>query len=228
MAANSLSGRRIVVLEDDEEVLATISRCLIADGARVRGYRRLEDLIDALDWLAEIACMICDLRLPNASGDCIIDELRSRGMSTPVIIVTGYGAVDLAVSAMKKGAFDFLEKPVEPEKLKDVVMGAIHTASLRAPIKDQIDEARKKLSRLTGRQAEILELICSGMTSKEIGVQLNMSYRTVETHRATLVEKMGVESLAELIKLKLLSELPDSVQTTSAIVKSELMLTSTI
>jgi len=213
MTTSSLSGHRVVVIEDDEDILAAISRFLSTDGARVRGYRRLEDFVEALDWLAEIACIITDLRLPNASGDGLMEVLRSKGMSTPVIIVTGYGAVNSAVTAMKKGAFDFLEKPLDPERLKWAVTEAIKSASLRTPIQSEVEKARKSLSRLTERQTEILDLLCLGLTSKEIGGRLNMSYRTVETHRATLVDKMGVGSLAELIRLKFLSELPDAFYT---------------
>jgi two-component system response regulator FixJ len=150
--------------------------------------------------------VITDVRLQSISGLDLIDRLSKLGLSIPIILITGFADVETAVKAMKAGAADFISKPLDLDRLRDVVENAV-TSRRALPIFDQALADSRRLSTLTDRQKQVLELVCEGMTSKEIAMALGMSFRTVETHRAMMMDKLGVTSLAQLIQIKLNSDL---------------------
>ncbi len=201
--------RTIAVVEDDAAVLQVITAFLRSTGVRTRGFPSAEAFLDALDWSPELDCVISDVRLGKIDGIELIERLRSAGMSVPVVLITGHGDVALAVRAMKAGAQDFIEKPFEPEHLASAAETAIRRSKSIGSRFSEVVQARASLDRLTDRQKEVVDLIAAGLTSKEIGCELRMSYRTVETHRFNLMEKLGISSLAELIRLKVLAEAGD-------------------
>jgi two-component system response regulator FixJ len=199
--AKASADKTIVVVEDDQAVLDVLTKFLRSVGYRTRGFGSAEALIDGLDWSPEIDCIISDIRLPKADGIELIQSLRVRGVAVPVVLITGYGDIPLAVRAMKAGATDFLEKPFEPKELQAAVVMALTSPTYQAPGDSDARAALARLGRLTGRQRQIVELITNGLTSKEIALELGMSFRTVEAHRAAIMDKLDLGSLAELIKL---------------------------
>jgi FixJ family two-component response regulator len=148
-------------------------------------------------------CLILDIRMPEMSGLELQHELQRRGLRIPVIFVTGHGDVPMAVEAMKNGAFDFVQKPFRDQDLLDRVNRALQSdAAQRAEMSDH-DEVLKRWDTLTPREKEVMALIVEGKANKVIALDLNLSERTVEIHRARVMEKMKARSVAQLVKLSL-------------------------
>lgn len=208
-AKQQADSKRLVIVEDEAQLLDLMKDFFAGAGYRVKVFSSAEDLIADLDWMTSVDCVIADVRLPGMNGLELLRFVHGRHPSTPIVIMSGHGDIPMAVSAIKDGAFDFIEKPFTPERLEEIVNAALES---RKPIKAVQDarEAEIALSRLTPRQAEIVDLIAEGLTSKEIAVRLGMSFRTVDTHRARIVEKLQVNSLAELLRLRLAAELSGS------------------
>jgi len=198
--------KRLVIVEDEAQLLELMKDFFIGAGYRVKGFKSAEDLIADLDWMASVDCIVADVRLPGIDGLELLKFISERHASTPMVIMTGHGDIPMAVKAIKDGAFDFIEKPFEPEHLEEIVTAALASRKKIRPSYDTRD-AESALSRLTPRQVEIVDLIADGLTSKEIAVRLGMSFRTVDTHRARIMEKLQVGSLAELLRLRLAVEL---------------------
>jgi two-component system response regulator FixJ len=204
--APSTTNYKIAIVEDDRDLLEGLSKFLKSLGHRVRGFSSPVEFLGALEWTPNIDCVITDVRLQSISGLDLIDRLSKLGLSIPIIMITGFADVETAVKAMKAGAADFISKPLDLDRLRDVVENAV-TSRRALPIFDQALADSRRLSTLTDRQKQVLELVCEGMTSKEIAMALGMSFRTVETHRAMMMDKLGVTSLAQLIQIKLNSDL---------------------
>ncbi|MFN3891593.1 MAG: response regulator transcription factor [Beijerinckiaceae bacterium] len=198
--------KRLVIVEDEPEILGLMKDFFLGAGYRVKGFASAEELIADLDWIGSVDCVIADVRLPGMDGLQLLRLIMGQRPATPVVIMTGHGDIPMAVKAIKDGAFDFIEKPFTPERLDEIVSDALAS---RRPVRVTQDarDAENALSRLTPRQIEIVDLIAEGLTSKEIAVRLGMSFRTVDTHRARIMEKLQVNSLAELLRLRLAAEL---------------------
>ena len=198
---------RLVIIEDESQLLDLMKDFFTGAGYRVKGFTSAEDFLADLDWIAPVDCIIADVRLPGMDGLELLGAASTRIKSVPVVMMSGHGDIPMAVKAIKDGAFDFIEKPFMPERLEEIVSAALAPGrSQRAPAGDG-QQAETALARLTPRQSEIVELIAQGLTSKEIAVRLGMSFRTVDTHRARIMEKLQVGSLAELLRLRLAAEL---------------------
>ena len=146
-------------------------------------------------------CALVDVRMPGMDGLTLLEQLTSQGHAIPVIIMTGFADVPLAVKAMRAGAVDFVEKPCARELLIDSVRRAL--AAIRPKTSTSVAEANTRLEKLTQREREVLDLIVAGNANKVIAHKLGISPRTVEIHRGRLMEKTGVQSLAELVRLAL-------------------------
>ena len=150
------------------------------------------------DWRG---CIVLDIRMREMSGLECFDVLQERGNTLPVIFLTGHGDVPMAVSALKKGAFDFLEKPFEDNALVDVVIRALANDAKRQASQATQASVANHLALLTPREQEVMNLVLAGKFNKIIADELNISMRTVEVHRARVFEKMGVRSAVELAQL---------------------------
>ena len=204
----SLESRQqtVAIIEDDADLLRSLTTYLRGRGFRTRGFQDGHSFLESLDWSPSIDCIVTDYRLNDIDGLSLMKEIRNRGVMTPVVMITGYGDVPTAVSALKSGAFDFLEKPVDVEALVGHIKRAAeksHDASLLA----LAHEAKAKFAKLTGRQNDIVRLVAEGYTSKEIAIQLAMSPRTVDVHRQNAMDKLDTPTLAEMLRLKFMSEL---------------------
>lgn len=151
--------------------------------------------------LAECGCLILDIRMPGMSGIELFDRLKKQECDLPVIFLTGHGDVPMAVQAIKEGAFDFLEKPVDETRFVDRVRAALAAGQDRIAHARQRDALRKALSQLTQREREVMSCVLAGKLNKIIADELGIAMRTVEVHRARVFEKMGVRSAVELSQL---------------------------
>lgn len=146
-------------------------------------------------------CLVLDIRMPGLGGLELQDELISRGSTLPIIFITGHGDVPMAVDAMQKGAVDFIQKPFRDQELLDRVREALSTDRERRAEREKHAEVENRLERLTKREREVFDLVVTGKPNKVIAYELDVSQRTVEIHRARVMEKMEARSLADLVRM---------------------------
>jgi len=189
----------IQVVDDDQAVREGLALLIGTVGLRVALWADPASFLVGFDREA-IGAIVLDVRMPGASGMQVLDTLQQQGVDQPVILLTGHGTVEMCRRAFKSGAAEFLEKPVDDEVLLEALHQAVHT-HVRSRERLAADrEARDALARLTSREREILAEIIEGQTNKVIARKLDLSPRTVETHRANLSAKLQVASLAQLIR----------------------------
>lgn len=193
-------GETIFVVDDDEDVRGSLQALLEAEGFAAEAFESASAFL-ASDAPTRPGCLIADIRMPDMDGLELQEELVRRKALLPVIVVTGHGDVPLAVRAMKAGAIDFLEKPYDEAVLLGSIRRALneaHEASERAAA---AQEAAERLASLTEREHQVLDLLAAGRPNKVIAYELDISPRTVEIHRARVMEKMRAKSLAELVRM---------------------------
>ncbi len=190
----------VYVIDDDDAMRQGMQFLLRSAGLSARCFASGAEFLDSIDPHAR-GCILLDVRMPGMSGLELQEELRRRKVRLPVILVTGHGNVPMAVRAMRSGAFDFIEKPFEGPVLLDRVRSAI-AADAEARVDDDRErELRKRIERLTPREREVMALVVEGMLNKQIAAELNISMKTVENHRAHVMEKLGAQSLADLVRM---------------------------
>jgi two-component system, LuxR family, response regulator FixJ len=195
----------IHLVDDDEAIRHSASFMLRQSGMTVSTYADGKEFLDSLARLPK-GCVLLDVRMPNVDGLTVLREMKSQSAAFPVIVLTGHGDVSMAVEAMKAGAVDFVEKPYEKASL----LAAIERAFAR--FDDQSDRAtramlaREKIARLTAREKDVLALLVRGMTNKAIADELDISARTVEIHRAHVMEKLEADSLSSALRLAFAAE----------------------
>ncbi|WP_440222701.1 response regulator transcription factor [Dokdonella sp. MW10] len=195
--------RPVVYLVDDNEAFRRSTAWLLeAADFSVRDYPGAREFLVALDRAngnaAGEACIVSDIRMPGMSGVELHDELRKRECTLPIVFITAHGDVPLAVEAMRKGASDFLEKPFSEERLVHAIRGALEQhqeAPARSP------DADRKLATLTPRERQVMELVVAGKLNKLVADELGISIKTVELHRANMMNKLGVRNLPDLVRL---------------------------
>lgn len=146
-------------------------------------------------------CLILDVRMPGMSGLELMKRLHRTGMRTPIIFLSAHGDVPMAVQALKDGAFDFIEKPYNNQRLLDCVQHALERDALNRAHRNADEGVSDRLKSLTPREQQIITLVVAGKSNKEIGRQLDISHKTIEAHRGRLMSKMGVNNLVDLVRL---------------------------
>jgi two-component system response regulator FixJ len=190
----------VFVVDDDPDVRDSLASLLSSANFRVETFDSARSFLTS-DALSRTGCLVADVRMPDMDGLELQEEIGKRKSKLPVIIITGHGDVPLAVRAMKAGAVDFLEKPFEEDRLIESIRRAFATGSAIQSQAKAVEAVSARIAQLTGREREVLSLVVAGRANKEIARALNISPRTVEIHRAHVMEKMEAESLAELVRL---------------------------
>jgi two-component system, LuxR family, response regulator FixJ len=194
----------VFVVDDDRAMRDSLRWLLESVGLTVRTYSTAADFLREYE-PAQPGCLVLDVRMPGMSGLDLQAELVRRGAGLPTIVVTGHAEVPMAVRAVKAGAVDFIEKPFSDQLLLDRVRQALGIDRLEREVRHRREEARRRLESLTAREREVLGLVAAGKANKEIAASLGLSPKTVEVHRAHVMSKMAVDSLAELIRVALLA-----------------------
>jgi two-component system, LuxR family, response regulator FixJ len=194
----------VFVVDDDRAMRESLSWLLDSVGLHVRSYATAADFLADYD-PAQPGCLVLDVRMPGMSGLDLQAELARRGVELPTIVITGHAEVSMAVRAVKSGAIDFIEKPFSDQLLLDRVRQALEMDRQAREVRSRREDARRRLATLTAREREVLNLVVAGRANKEIASELGVSPKTVEVHRAHVMSKMCVDSLAELIRITLLA-----------------------
>ncbi len=190
----------IYVVDDDEAIRRSLSFLLKTSGYAVRLFEGGTAFLKEAAGL-EPGCVLLDVRMPDIDGLEVQRELRARGVMLPVVIMTGHGDIDMAVAAMKAGASDFIEKPFEKAALLGCVEAARRVAVAERGAGARAEDARARLNVLTDRERDVLDGLVQGLPNKTIAFDLGISPRTVEIHRANLMQKLEVKSLAEALRI---------------------------
>ncbi len=192
-------GVPTVFLVDDDEALRE-ALCQLLEGAGWQVECHADGPAFLLDYRDERpGCLLLDIAMPGLSGLDVQQALKQRGLMIPIVFLTGHGDIPMAVAAIQAGAVDFLEKPVEGPALIKRVRRALELDRERRAGQAEVCDARLRYAQLSGREREVLMLVGSGLSSKQIARKLGLSHRTVEAHRANVMRKMGARSLAELL-----------------------------
>jgi len=190
------------VVDDDEGVRDSLQWLLEGKDYRVRCYDSAETFLSRYD-PREVACLIVDIRMGGMTGLELQDRLIERRSPLPVVFITGHGDVPMAVSTMKKGAMDFIQKPFQEEALLSLVERMLEQARESFNAYQNTASREALLAKLTSREAQVLERIVAGRLNKQIADDLGISIKTVEAHRANIMEKLGANTVADLLKIAL-------------------------
>ena len=192
----------VYIVDDDEAVRDSLRWLLEANNYRVRAYASAEAFLAEYDE-QQPGVLIVDVRMPGMSGLELQEQLIARKSSLPVVFITGHGDIPMAISTMKKGAVDFLEKPFDETALREIVGRMFEQANQRLTQAKAVRQHEAMLARLTSREQQVLERIVAGRLNKQIADDLGISIKTVEAHRANIMEKLQVTTVADLMKVAL-------------------------
>jgi two-component system response regulator FixJ len=200
-----LADRTVHVIDDDAAVRRSLERLLDGAGFQVVSYESPAAFLEAASGLSA-GCVLLDIRMPGVDGLEVQARLNRLRVRLPVIVMTGHGDVPSAVRAMKAGAIDFLEKPFGDETLLKVIEGALAKAS-RLIGDREAEWAAQRIATLSSREREVLDALLAGRPNKVIAFDLNISVRTVEVHRARMMERLGTKQFADAIRLAVMAKL---------------------
>jgi two-component system, LuxR family, response regulator FixJ len=189
----------VFVVDDDPAVCKSLETLIRSVGLPAQTFRSAQEFLNGYD-PSRRGCLVLDIRMPGMSGLELQRTLRERQMEIPIIIITGHGDVPVAVRALKDGAAEFMEKPFSKQLLLENIREALRKDAERRDHAGKHREVTSKLALLTERERQVMDLVVAGKVSKEIAAQLGLSKKTVDVHRAHVMEKLQVETLAELVE----------------------------
>jgi FixJ family two-component response regulator len=200
MTSDSERTSTVFIVDDDQAIRHAMELLMRSVGLDYEIFHSADDfLADFSD--EKPGCLVLDIRMPGLGGLELQDKLIEMGSSLPIIFITGHGDVPMAVDAMQKGAVDFIQKPFRDQDLLDRIGEALQTDQDRRTKRQKYAEVHGRISKLTKREREVLDLVVTGKPNKVIAYELGVSQRTVEIHRARVMEKMQARSLADLVRM---------------------------
>lgn len=203
----SNEGQTVFVVDDDASIRTAMTMLLRSVDLRCECFESADDFLQS--GAAELpGCLVLDIRMPGISGIELQAALADRGSTLPIIFVSGHGDIPMAVSAMRNGAMDFIQKPFRDQELLDRIHAALKADVAQRSSREELAGIHERIARLTNREREVFDLIVTGRPNKVIAFELDVSQRTVEIHRARVMEKMQARSLAELVRMHLSVERP--------------------
>lgn len=197
---SAMNDQCVFIVDDDEAMRDSLAWLLEGNGLKVRTFASAADFLEACN-ATMAGCLVLDVRMPGMSGLELHERLQALGSTLPIIFVTGHGDVPMAVSALKKGAADFIEKPFNNEEILRLIQQCLLADREQSDQRRHYAEIGQRLASLTQREREVLGLIAAGRLNKQIADGLGISIKTVEVHRARVMDKMEVRSVAELVQL---------------------------
>ncbi|AGW89745.1 MULTISPECIES: response regulator transcription factor [Cupriavidus] len=195
-------GETVFIVDDDEAMRDSLTWLLEGNGYQVRSFTSAEQFLAAYD-ASQVSCLILDVRMPGMSGPELQERMLAEQIDIPIVFITGHGDVPMAVSTMKRGAIDFIEKPFDESELRALVERMLQKARTDHSAAREQRAAKDLLGKLTTREQQVLERIVAGRLNKQIADDLGISIKTVEAHRANIMEKLNVNTVADLLRLAL-------------------------
>lgn len=207
----SLLSPVVYIIDDDHAMVESLSWIIESVGLKVKTFVRPQDFLDEYD-PQQHGCLLLDVRMPGMSGPELQTKLNDQGLPIlPIIFISGHGDVPLAVRVMKAGAIDFLTKPFNDQVLLESINKALRIDKANREKRQECAQARAKFALLSPREVQVLQGIVAGKPNKVVSAELKISLKTVEAHRASVMKKMGVKSVPELVKLVLTNTIKDKV-----------------
>jgi two-component system response regulator FixJ len=191
----------IALVDDDAAVLDSLQLYLARHHVTASCFASAEALLAGLGAGAQPECIVSDIRMPGMSGLDLLRRLKERRSAAPLILITALGDIEMAVSAIKNGAFDFIEKPFDEGRLLASIQTAVELRRQQAGYDAELERLRSRFNTLSARQRQVMELAVAGMSNKEIAYRLDISPKTVENHRAWVMERIGARNLADLVRM---------------------------
>jgi FixJ family two-component response regulator len=207
--ASEIDTDTVLVVDDDADARQSLEFLIRSVGLNIRSYASAADFLASPD-VESAGCLVLDLRMPGMSGLELQERLNEMNVGIPIILLTAYAEVPIAVKAMKAGAIDVIQKPYSQQVLLDRIQQALaKDRATRQRLRD-VKEAREKLARLTDGERDVLERLRNGKSNKEIAIELGLTRRGIEARRANLMRKLEAESLADLLHMVMISDAEDS------------------
>jgi len=200
-----LNNPTVFVVDDDEAVRDSVRWLILSVNLEVKTFSSAQEFLDTYD-SEQGGCLLLDMRMPGMSGLALLAKLRESGSNIPTIFLTGHGDVPMAVRALKEGAVDFLEKPYNDQVLLDCVHKALEQSKQINQLRVEQHIINERYAALTPREAEVMSMIVKGQPNKVIGNNLCISIKTVETHRAKIMDKMKADSVSRLVRMAVVLE----------------------
>jgi len=194
-------NQTVYIVDDDPSVRKSLGRLLKSTGYAVELFGSAREFLQADTICEGPSCIVLDMKMPEFSGFELQEELNKKGYSLPIVFVTGHGDIPMGVKAMKNGAIDFLTKPFDETDLLNAVQEALSRDSKNREVMDERESIMQRIESLTPREHEILTYVITGMLNKQIAYHLKISEKTVKVHRGRVMEKMDVDSVAQLVRL---------------------------
>ena len=204
MSDTALAKATVFVVDDDQAMRNSLKWLIESVGVAVESFSSADAFLAAYE-PGRPGCLVLDVRMPGMSGLELQEHLSSQNIRVPAVIITGHGDVPMAVRAMKAGAIDFIEKPFNDEALLDAIRRALAFEAQQRTEQYEHREIEARIDHLTPREREVMEMVTEGRSNKEIANALGVSAKTIEAHRARVMEKMQARSLAELVRMALAS-----------------------
>ena len=196
------SARVVFLVDDDSSVRRALTRLIKSVGYGVQAFASARDFLACRRATDErLACLVLDVRMPGLSGLDLQHELQAMNTLLPIIFITGHGDIPMGVKAMKDGAVDFLPKPIKDTVLLKAIEQALARAASEKGERQELENLQRRLNSLTPREREVMSLVVRGLLNKQIAFELGTVEKTVKVHRARVMEKMKVQSLAELVRI---------------------------
>ena len=191
----------VFLVDDDSSVRRALARLIRAAGYKVEAFASAQQFFQSKPETAGVACLVLDVRMPGLNGLELQEALQAANVAIPIIFITGHGDIPMSVQAMKAGAVDFLPKPVREEALLPAIEQALARAARQCAEAAELVDIQRRWESLTPREREVMELVVTGMLNKQIAYELGTVEKTIKVHRSRVMEKMEVNSLAELVRL---------------------------
>jgi len=196
----SAAAELCCVVDDDQSMRRSLRRLLTSAGYTAETFSSAEDYL-AREIFQGALCLLLDVRMPGLTGPALQEALEERGACEQIVFISGHGDVPTATRAMKKGAVDFLTKPFDGEELIQAVKRALGRSKERLRNRAERLEARSRIAKLTSREFEVLRFVVRGLLNKQIAAELNTAEKTVKVHRGRVMQKLGVTSVADLVRM---------------------------
>jgi FixJ family two-component response regulator len=189
----------VIVIDDDIHIRCAINLVLSTSGFATRIFSSAQEFLECGQPVPAVGCLVLDVGMPGINGIELQAQLRQREVDLPIVFITGHGTIPITVQAMKQGALDFLEKPVESEVLIDAIRKALELSRRRFAERQKRMDLGRRFASLSGREREVFRLVVMGFMNKQIAVELGVVEQTVKVHRSRVMEKLQAGSLVELI-----------------------------